>query len=415
MRLKEEFEAYDWQAEYQLIGWVLSCKDVLNEVVYLEKEVFHYAFHGAIWEAIKKLNKAGKDINPFTLRPLLGEDDPDLEPIISYLGKSVAASVYMIRPTSAAKYLNDLYQKRKLNHALQSINAGDSLEGNISKINRAILDISAETEGDDFQDNLEIGDAILKDMANKKLPYSTGLRLLDKAMDGGLYEGKAYGFAARKKVGKTALAATISANLNNDGVKHLFICGEMSPVEIHQRVLARMAAIYPSAFRTDYGKSGDCEKKIMQALTKMPRKTLYKNAPGVSFDSLREICAIAVEKHAVKGIILDYWQLVGGKQKGQSDASHLDDVAQWLANFGRSHNVWTITMAQINQEDNTRGGEGIRLAFDQVYQLHRENLTESGAWLEMMETRYTQWLNVGSRDMPLLHMNEKGPFFEETA
>jgi len=89
-------------------------------------------------------------------------------------------------------------------------------------------------------------------------------------------------------------------------------------------------------------------------------------------------------------------------------------VAQFIADFGRTYNIWTLTFAQINQEGNTRGGEGIRLAFDQLYELHRENLAESYAWLEMMETRYTPWLNpYGDKDNPTLFMNERGPFYEE--
>ena len=62
---------------------------------------------------------------------------------------------------------------------------------------------------------------ILAAMKSKKRPYSTGLRKLDEAMGGGLYPGKSYGFAARKKVGKTILAGTISCNLAQQAGKRL--------------------------------------------------------------------------------------------------------------------------------------------------------------------------------------------------
>ena len=42
---------------------------------------------------------------------------------------------------------------------------------------------------------------------------------------------------------------------------------------------------------------------------------------------------------------------------------HPVEIAQWIADFSRRNGIWSITMAQLNQEDNTRGGEGIRLAF----------------------------------------------------
>jgi replicative DNA helicase len=232
-------------------------------------------------------------------------------------------------------------------------------------------------------------------------------------MDGGLFPGRAYGFAARKKVGKTALAATISANLNARGIRHLFICGEMSAKEVQQRILARYSDTYPSAFRSDYGQSPDFSKRLAEASSRLTRSTLFRDAPGLTFAELRRICTLAVERKKVAGIILDYWQLVGGKTKGQSTAEHLDEVAQWFANFGRKHGVWSITMAQINQDGNTRGSEGIRLACDQLFELHREDLTGPGAWLEMMETRHTAWMNVGSADNAGLMLRAKGPYFEE--
>ena len=34
------------------------------------------------------------------------------------------------------------------------------------------------------------------------------------------------------------------------------------------------------------------------------------------------------------------------------------------------------------------------------------------AWLEMLETRHTRWINVGSKDRPGLIFNERGPMFE---
>lgn len=415
MMANEEFAGADYPTEYQLIGWVLCDNKVLSHVYHIGKGDFGYSFHGVIWEAMKALSKQGKDINPFTLKPFLGEEIAEHEPVMGYLAKAMTASLLMASPLEGAKYLRDLAQRRKLAEVCNSLDPNESMKASTSKLSRALLDISDESGDNDFEDNLEISDQILKDMRNTKLPYATGLALLDKAMDGGLYDGKSYGFAARKKVGKTALAATISANLNQAGVKHLFICGEMSPKEIHQRVLARLASIFPTAFRSEYGKTNNCEQKIVDAIKVAPRNTLYKNAPGLTFESLRQICTIAVEKHNVKGIILDYWQLVGGKAKNQSTAEHLDDVAQWIANFGRTYGVWTITMAQLNQDDNTRGGEGIRLAFDQLYQLHRERLTEPYAWLEMMETRYTPWMNIGSKEDTRMVMNDKGPFFEETA
>lgn len=210
----------------------------------------------------------------------------------------------------------------------------------------------------------------------------------------------------------TVLASTISFNLNLQNVKHLFICGEMGPKEIHQRNLSRALSVKPYSFRGDYRHNYDFQKRIMDVARTSNRAILYQNAPGLTFDDLRRYCTAAIYQHKVKGIILDYLQLVGGKPKNKSTAEHLDDVAQWLATFCKQHGIWIITMAQINQEGNTRGGEGLRLACDQCYEIHRDDITQPQTWLEMMDTRYTEWMNIGSKEIPGLIMNPYGPFFE---
>jgi replicative DNA helicase len=267
---------------------------------------------------------------------------------------------------------------------------------------------------------------ILADLKNVSKPFSTGLRKLDEAMGAGMFPGKSYGFAARKKVGKTILAGTISCNLSMNRVKHLFICGEMSPKEIHQRTLSRLTDSFPSAFRSEYGQSGEFMAKVAEAARLSTRSTLYHNAPGISFQELRRVLATAVYRHGIKGFILDYWQLVGGKRNGQSTAEHLDEVAQWIADFCRKHGIWSVTMAQLNQGGNTRGGEGVRLAFDQVYALRgmippdaktddevEEDLAYPYRWVEMLDTRYTAWNNIGTKATPGLRLEEKGPYFTQ--
>jgi replicative DNA helicase len=209
------------------------------------------------------------------------------------------------------------------------------------------------------------------------------------------------------------MLGTISRNLALAGVKHLFIAGEMSTDEIHQRVLSSIADVYPSAFRSDYGKSQDFQERIGAAAIRLKGNVLYRNAPGLTFDNLKRIATQAVGQRRIKGIILDYWQLVRGQGHGQSTADHLEAVAQWIADFGRKHKIWTVAAAQINQQGNTRGSEGIRLAFDQVYQLHRLADGSPQFWLQMMDTRYTHWGNVGAKDCAGLIMQEKGPVFED--
>ena len=62
----------------------------------------------------------------------------------------------------------------------------------------------------------------------------------------------------------------------------------------------------------------------------------------------------------------------------------------------------------------------MRLAFDQVYQMHpvagmggEADVSQPGRWLEMMDTRYTRWTNIGNAEYPRLFLHERGIYFDE--
>jgi replicative DNA helicase len=408
---------HDFDVEYALLGWIVSNNRVMTDIGFLRGEDFYSAQHGEIFSAMADLYAKGQDITPFTLKTIVLHEFPE-GGLFGYLSGAMSATMLYPWPVEQAKYLKKLSQKRRLVAACEtamSLASNDqaTADDQIATLTRAIEDVSFNSPLNEFQNCYEVGEAIMQELKTEIVPHSTGFDRLDKAMGGGLYMGKSYGFAARKKVGKTTLAASISANLNRSSIKHAFLAFEMSPQEIHQRVLAKEADIYVSSFRTSYGQSLDCQKKLASTICSMPKNILYKGCPGMVFDDLRRVATVAVDRYKVQGLIIDYWQLIGGKRKGQSTAEHLDEVAQWIADFGRKNGIWTLTMAQINQEGNTRGGEGIRLAFDQVYEIHREDVAQPETWIEMMETRYTPWMNIGSKEDPKMFMAEKGGYFGE--
>jgi replicative DNA helicase len=253
--------------------------------------------------------------------------------------------------------------------------------------------------------------SVLDSIQNPARQDSTGLSKLDLAMGGGLYAGKAYGLQARKKIGKTVLLGTISYNLNMAGVNHLWVAAEMNDRELEQRHIAR--ALNKNAIDFMDPNGLETEEIVTEYQATAPNHIIYANAAGIRFDELSEVVDVAVKKHGINGFILDYLQLVRATKGGGSRVDHLDAVAQWVSAVVRKHQIWALVAAQLNQEDNTRGGEGMLLAFDQVYTLHREKFS-SEAWLEMMESRYTTYRHVGSWKRPGLKLEQTGPYFSQT-
>lgn len=419
---------HNLEAEQALLGAVMIWNNQLPAVRSLTGEHFFEPVHGRIFDAIKTMVMEGRVANPLTLPEYLpGDEALEILGGGKYLTQLAKKAGRIVDVRDYAWVITDNFQRRELIRAFQigldgaaSFDIDHPVEGLISTTRQVLEDIESKKPFDG-ESNREIGRKIVDDLATSYEVFSTGYPRLDEAMDGGLYSGKTYGFGGRKKTGKTILASSISFQLNQAGVKHLFICGEMGPKEIEQRNIARGLNEFPSSFRLKRNENA-FQKKVGQFVHDNPANVVYFNAPGLTFQKLKEIIFRATADKSIKGIILDYWQLVGGKESKKSTAEHLDEVAQWIADFGRQSGLWNIVMAQINQEGNTRGGEGLRLACDQFYQIQRDDITQPAMWLEMMETRYTKWTNVGQgrNDKQLVPREgytliETGPWYREEA
>lgn len=396
------------QAEQALLGYILRSPNCLDELD-ITASCFSEPMHQAIFELIVQTRLESGVVSPLLLGDKLGER--------VYVTKLIASAIAVDYPKEYAETLMNLWAARemvkacldaqaKLSYGVEAADVATELSAKVNNTveRRSWLKI---------RDNFQVTEEILEDMKRDVRPISTGYKRIDNAMGGGLHPGFSYGFAARKKVGKTVLASSISFNLNEAGVEHLFIACEMGSKQIHQRNLARATGLSARVFRDTSQQTTQALAEIGNHAVKANRCIYYLDAPSMTFSDLKQAVSVARGKHKIQGVILDYWQLIGGKPKAKSTAEHLDEVAQWIADYCRKYGLWSIVMAQINQDGNTRGSEGMRLAFDQVYQLHREDVSMPGAWLEMLDTRYTAWGNVGEAERPSMYMADNAPYFYE--
>lgn len=407
-------ELFNIEAEQQILGTLLSINEAIahTERAGLRPYHFYQPQHRDIYSAFLSDYSEGKRITPVTLMDRFKNES-------NYMARLIGASTSVVNVFDYAATVVDLCMRRQLIECADSIKRDVNSKTSAEIASHASASIMAVTQANytpTMRSSAQVTLDILEDLKRDVVPFKTGIASLDDCMEGGMYSGKAYGFAARKKVGKTILAATVSHNLNMTGVPHLFICGEMSAKEVHQRVISRQLDVFPSSFRTGFAESPHMLMKIAELHRETPSNTIYLDAPGITFDQLKQAVNTAYVSKGIKGFILDYWQLVGGKDPRESEASHLGQVAQWIADVCRKLDIWAFVLAQINQEGNTRGGEGLRLAFDQVYQIKapQDDPSEQSRWVEMMDTRYTKWRNIGSEVNGGWMLNQRGLFFEDS-
>ena len=226
--------------------------------------------------------------------------------------------------------------------------------------------------------------------------------------------GRTYVFAAGAKAGKTTLAHTISYNLSEAGVSHAYLALEMGGKQIVQRQIARKGRFNSLQFMEN--KSPEFLSHAAKISLTRPDFCKFLHRPNMTFPELKIELARAVLTHDIHGYFLDYWQLVSGKERGQTQEEHQASVAQWLAGFNAKHDIWGVIVCQLNREDNAFGGAGINRACDQFYKLFRSEVDgcTNHAWLELEHSRYTFAGTFGSETIPSLEqVTTSGPYFRD--
>lgn len=392
------------EAEAAVIGAAFR-DHVVALTLQLRPEDFENELHGRLWEM---MGDAANDGRRITLEHV-SRSWPDLA---GYIQKIVALASPQSDLKSHALAIKEGATRRQLKLIGEDLmNAADDVEISPEELaTKFIHEVSLTLGGGKSRTKREVAASVVTALDKANPCFATGLPTLDQVWEGGLYASRLYGIAARKKVGKTALLGTISHNLNRGGCRHLFIALEMSPEEIEQRNIARQKNF--NAVRFLKRPAIEVAKLSADYATSVGDSTIYEHVPGATLEELKRMVARAISYHKISGVILDYWQLVSGKGKGETEEFHLRSVAQWFADICRREKIWGLVAAQLNQEGNTRSGEGLRLACDMYMTLNREP-TSDGAWLEMQETRYTTYNDVGTDVAPGLILNKHGPHFED--
>jgi replicative DNA helicase len=402
------------EAEQSLLGALLMNNRALSTVSeFLEPCHFYDGVHGRIYEAICELVDAGSVANPITLKARF-DSDGSLKEIggAAYLSRLYASVVTIINAPDYGRTILDCYSRRRLlalaEEVAEAVHDGQQPAAVIAAEMAGELEhVAAEHGG---QMKADVAMAIYDALDKPRETYATGIASIDDAIGGGLIAGKLYGIAARKKVGKTILLGSISHNLNRAGTRHGFLCLEMDAGEIEQRNIAREMGFNSFMFLKQPAPPW-LKQRVGEyaARARGWNSTVFEHRPGATLSDVKRFVAREAMRGA-KGIIIDYWQIIQRRDPRENEEYHLRTVAQWLADAARKLGIWILIAAQINQEGNTRGGEGLKLACDMYFDLNREK-AEAGAWLKMEESRFTAYCDVGTETMPGLWLHKIGPHF----
>lgn len=407
-------------AEQAILGALLINNAMFYKICsFLKTEHFHEPVHQRIYAAISQKITEGALVTPLTVK-LEFDADPALKAIggSEYLARLATSATTVMNIKSYADEILLLSKRRRLidlcKEAIadaQDVTIDRSVSEIESEMSKKLADVINDTAGTSFETSKQVAARVADSLKAPLNCFSTGIERLDAAMLGGLYARRMYSISGRMKDGKSIWATTIAYNMAKLGTKVFFLTLEMENEEIQTRFLSRSMKVKPSRFFYDRDDEHFQELAAKHAV-RTNSDIIMKYEPDITFDRMKQRLHYAVHNRGVKGFILDQWQLVGGKRKGDSQANHLSEVAQWLAGFCKNENVFGVVVCQLNKDGTTLDSEGIKRAVDQHYKINRCKADEQYAYLDLEISRYTAKGAIGSETDPAFALNLNGLFFE---
>lgn len=351
--------------------------------------------------------EAGRAINGAALRDLVLPFDDELRPVggaLEYLSElqSAAAGALPVEARSLADDIAALARRRRMAEAALDLLERAATEPDASgAISTSIATLEGLCGLARSRNRREALADIAAEQDRPRVLHSTGLPALDRAMAGGLEPGRTYGLAGDAKAGKSALAVTISGALDAAGVKHAYVAAEMGSREIEARKIGAALSVNPLIAMRGAGDDA-MKRRIADLAVTAPDFTEYFDVPGCTFERLKECVYSAVHRKKSAGIIVDYWQLITGRQARTTEEEHLRLVAEWLASAAKRLNIWVFILAQLNAEgtETAHSKLGLVRNVDQMFHLRTPDENQPWRWMELKESRISGRCSIGSPDRP---------------
>jgi replicative DNA helicase len=392
-------EFVNLELEASLIGVMMfAATAAWPHVGHVEDADFAHPWHSMVWRAIRHLVAEGREADPLTVSATMHPNDEkqrrEAGVVLARYATTGMASARNAPSYAAFVRLNAT--RRRIAWAcqgvLENIAELDPHDGDADvEVAKAVATLTAAAGGTHRVMRMsQVGASIVANRDAGAARYRTGLRALDRALMGGLFAGRTYGFGARPKVGKTTLACTLAYNLAVDGIPTLDLCLEMGAEQVGHRLYARAISerqgrhVSSSAFLSDRAlirsyypgaekmtrsmldparQSFDAEfAEAKQYLDSIP--LYFFDKPRLSLSEVKSTIAQCVYRYGIKVVILDYLQLVTGQRKQESRTDHLDNVAQSFAELCKEYGLAGVAFAQLNSEGRVRGGDGLLNACD---------------------------------------------------
>jgi replicative DNA helicase len=408
----------DIALEARVIGAVLTNPSFYNQASFLGIDAFSEPAHANTWRAIEANVRSSKSISPSSVA-IHNSGIMDVHGGMDFLaGLASMGDAVSTNFLEAADHLHQLAQWRRIATISARLSAAcTSREKTPDEILSGLASVASKTLAggrDTSMSKREVAERALKRATTPRPIITTGIDSLDFLMQGGLQPGRLYGIGAPYGRGKTILLGTISENLNLQQVPHAFISMETDPEDIEIRSCARHLGLNAaSIFDQQDPDHATFVASVSSYIPAIPDNVFYEYLPGASMDEIHRTILRAKSRHGIQGVMVDYWQLIRGRERGQNEEAHLRNCADRLAAICRTLNIWCIITAQVDDHGRLRTSDALLMSAALYIQLCRDE-NDTGAYFVTKKSNYTRYADTGSESVPGMIFDMAGPHFRNT-
>lgn len=341
------------EAELLVLGTIMAEKNALSEVrELLSEDCFYFDKHQEIYRACIQLADRGDNTDMVSVMNQLNVNKSSITPY----ELSVIASNYTNSLQQHAAIVFDKYKRR------QFFEIGALLQNNCFSEENDIVDVydDVKTRLDGMFTNSDntvytLEDAIRgvyenmeKNMkgGNGLTGYPTGFYQFDKR-SGGLQTSDLIVIAADTSAGKSSLAIKLAMSA---GCPIAFYSLEMKKEQIAARMISMESGV--PANEILYSRlAADQMTMFRDGVTKMMGKTIYfddKSTSGI--ESILASIRMMKIKYGIKGVILDYLQILNVNMKGSNKEQQMGEVARKLKNIAKDLDIFVIALSQLSRD-----------------------------------------------------------------
>lgn len=363
--LDEDFEGAvavplaSYEAEHAVLGSLLMSSalyDVVGDI--LQPADFADETHSAIYGAISALAVAAKAVDPLTVYEQLRcavelKYLHDLTEAGSVSGSSARRYAEIVRERAQSRQLLGVVDKARELARDHALPIGDRIE----QVSAQLAGLASDGPGDEWIGADAGVVAFLEDLDQRSVgveePFlPTGLRDLDRILDGGTRPGDLVVIGARPSMGKTALALAIGEHAAKLGQTVAMFSLEMSCAALYERRIAMESEVSMSIIRQPKGRMTDSDyAAVCRAGECIRQRPFYVNdRTGLNINTLRTKARALKRRHGLRLLIVDYLGLMEGTNPKDTRTAQLGEVTRNLKKLAKELGITVLLLVQLNRE-----------------------------------------------------------------